>query len=113
MEISWEPVELDEFSEIRFVVRVARNPVFVLGFSRLALMSNVVYVTMLPLPGLRTLSRKALAELKRTFDDQRGWVFFCQVSKADKVAARWAEFFGFCRATDELPMRWTYKKDTV
>ena len=83
-----------------------------LGFNRLALMSDMVYVTMEPAPGLSELPPRAFKEMQKMFDEVHGWRLFCQVPLGARQQARWAEFFGFQRVYSELTDRWHYEKDT-
>lgn len=69
---------------------------FTLELTRLSFLSDEIYVTMLPEPGLRAASLSLLRAIRKLFEQQAfGLWLVCQVDATDETALNWARFFGF------------------
>lgn len=84
---------------------------FSLGFNRLSLLSDIVYITMVPTEALHSAGLGKFRELSTMFSGISGWRLVCQIDKNDPAAARWARFFGF-KFKEFIGTRLHFEKDT-
>lgn len=112
LEIKLSQQPANNLAEWRVGVSVDDELVLILGFDRLSLMSDMVYVTMEPRPGLENIPIGAYRKMREMFDEIHGWKLFCQVPVTARMAEKWARFFGFRLVETELTDRLHYEKDT-
>lgn len=88
-----ERLDGDHLSDVRYIATVDSSPLLIIGFKLECMLTNLVYVTLEPLPGLYSAGPSAWRELRRRFNEISGYKLFCQVE--NDTAQRFAEFFGF------------------
>ena len=110
-------VELTELpatkmAEKLLAVTAGGDLLFTIGFDRLSLLSDFVYITMEPYDGLRAAGPSTIKSLKKLFDEYPGYIYYRQIEADNERALRWAEFFGFKRAGELAFGRIQLEKDT-
>lgn len=94
MTLATTKVSGDRFSDIQYEVRWNEELVLTVGFQLQMQMDNLVYVTLVPEPGLASTPPSFWRAVRAEFNYwTEGYRLFCQTET--EVACRFAQFFGF------------------
>lgn len=106
------PLPPTPIAERLFAVTSEGKLLFLIGFERLSLLADFVYITMEPREGLKKVTPSLLKALRNLFAEYPGYIYYCQIDQNDKMALHWAKFFGFKQAGDLAFGRIQLEKDT-